>query len=119
MNREARSKFITAYSKVLTTAWADDKYMANLKSNPAATLAAAGLAVPAGVTVHIKSSTGGDGTLEDQLKLWEEGLGKKSVDLYVPAQPQMADGELSDTQLESIAGGSDCCCSCTPCCTCT
>ena len=119
MNREQRSKFIAAYSKVLTTAWADDKYMAKLKADPAATLSAAGLAVPAGVKINLKTSGGGDGTLEDQLKLWEEGVAKKSVDLYVPAQPAMADGELSDTQLESIAGGSDCCCSCTPCCTCT
>lgn len=118
MNREERSQFISAYSKVLTQAWADDKYMQKVKTDGAAALREAGLKLPGNVKVNVKGQ-GGSGTLEDQLKLYEQGVKSGSFDLYVPAQPAMKDGELSDTQLESIAGGADCCCSCTPCCTCT
>jgi hypothetical protein len=118
MKREERSQFISAYSKVLTQAWADDQYMARVRTDAGAALREAGLTLPAGVKVNVKGS-GGSGTLEDQLKMYEQGVGKGGFDLYIPAQPSMKDGELSDQQLESIAGGADCCCCCTPCCTCT
>ena len=119
MTREERSKFINGYSKVLTGAWADDKFMSRLKADPASVLNEAGVKVPAGVKINLKTQIAGEGGLDDQIKLWEEGLKKGAVDLYVPAQPQLGDGELSDQQLESIAGGGDCCCCCTPCCCCT
>jgi hypothetical protein len=119
MTREERSKFINGYSKVLTSAWADEKFMARLQADPGSVMKEAGVPIPAGVKVNLKTNMGGDGGLDDQIKLYEDGLKSGAVDIYVPAQPQMADGELSDTQLESIAGGSDCCCCCTPCCTCT
>jgi hypothetical protein len=118
MNREDRSQFISAYSKVLTQAWADDKYMQKVRTDAAGALRDAGLKLPANVKVNVKTQ-GGTGTLEDQVKLFEDGSKKGSFDLYIPAQPSMKDGELSDQQLESIAGGSDCCCCCTPSCTCT
>ena len=118
MTREERSKFIDSYSKVLTQAWADPGYLKGLQANPVPTLNSAGVKVPAGVTVNIITKTAGEGTLEDQIRIWEEGLKKGSADLYVPAEPQLGDGELSDTQLEAIAGGADCCCTCTPCCSC-
>jgi hypothetical protein len=118
MTREERSKFISGYSKALTTAWADDKYMSRLKSDPTGVLKEAGVPLPAGVKVNLKTNLS-DGGLDDQIKLFEDGLKKGSVDIYVPAQPQMGDGELSDQQLESIAGGGDCCCCCTPSCSCT
>jgi hypothetical protein len=118
MNREERSKFIDSYSKVLTQAWADASFLKSLQASPAAILNTAGITVPPGVTVNIITKTAGEGTLEDQIRIWEEGLKKGSADLYVPAEPQLGDGELSDSQLEAIAGGGDCCCTCTPCCCC-
>ena len=118
MTREERSKFIDAYSKVLTQAWADAEYLKTLQANPNRTLKAAGINVPDNVKVNIITKVAGQGTLEDQIRLFEDGLKKGSIDLYVPAEPQLGDGELSDTQLEAIAGGGDCCCTCTPCCCC-
>ena len=118
MTREERSKFIGGYSKVLTNAWADEKFMAQLKADPAGVLSQAGVSIPSGVRVNLKTNKEGDGGLDDQIRLYEEGLKSGSVDIYVPAEPQMGDGELSDSQLESIAGGGDCCCCCTPCCSC-
>ena len=104
MNREERSKFIEGYSKVLTQAWTDKNYMKSLQATPAATLNAAGVKVPANVKVNVITKIAGQGTLEDQIRIWEEGLKKGTADLYVPAEPQLGDGELSDTQLEAIAG---------------
>jgi hypothetical protein len=118
MTREERSKFIAAYSKVLTAAWADNGYMQRLQQDAGGALRQAGLEVPTGVSINVKSVSGG-GTLEDQIRLYDEGLKAGKIDLYVPAQPSMKDGELSDAQLESIAGGGDCCCSCCPSCTST
>ena len=119
MNRESRSKFIKAYSTVLTNAWGDPKYLASLQANPASVLSTAGLAVPAGVKINIKTEKAGEGSLEDQMRLWESGLQAGSIDLFVPKTPQITEGELSSEQLEAVAGGADCCCCCTPSCTCT
>jgi len=120
MNRESRSKFVKAYSTVLTNSWADEKYLSNLKVNPTRVLADAGLPVPSGVKITVHTQKEGEGTLEDQIRLWESGMQSGSIDLYVPQTPQIKEGELSSEQLEAIAGGTDCCCcSCTPCCTCT
>jgi hypothetical protein len=119
MNRESRSKFLKGYTIVLTKAWADQKYLQDLKVNPNHALAEAGLPVPPGVSVKVHTEKQGEGTLEDQIRLWEAGLKSGSIDLFVPQEPQMKEGELSSGQLEAIAGGADCCCCCTPSCTCT
>jgi hypothetical protein len=119
MNREERSKFVSGFSKVLTQSWADESYRKRLHDDPVAVLREAGVTVPDGVTVNIKTEISGDGDLEGQIKLWEAGLKSGSADLYVPSTPQLADGELSDSQLEAVAGGGDCCCTCTPTCCCT
>ncbi len=119
MTREERSKFIHGYSKLLTGAWADEKAMAQLTSNPGAALQTAGLDVPSGVVVNVKTEMGTSGNLSDQVRLWESGLKSGSIGLYVPAAPQLSDSDLSDEQLESVAGGGDCCCCCCPCCSCT
>jgi hypothetical protein len=43
--------------------------------------------------------------------------------MRLPNKPvTLAEGELSDSELESVAGGGNtiyCCCSCCPCCCCT
>jgi hypothetical protein len=48
--------------------------------------------------------------------------GAYTVVMRLPAKPSdLAEGELSDEQLEAVAGGSTtvyCCCSCCPCCSC-
>lgn len=119
MDRQERSQFITGYSKALTMAWSDEAFKKRLVSDPPNALKDAGLKVPSGVKVNVITKIAGQGTLEDQIKIWEAGIAKGAVDLYVPDQPQLKEGELSDQQLEAVAGGADCCCTCTPCCTCT
>jgi hypothetical protein len=116
MTREERSKFVEGYSKVLTQAWADDAFRSRLQANPRDVLQQEGISVPSNVKVNLIEQVQQEGSLEDQIRIWAEGLEKGEVDLYVPATPQLADGELSETQLEAVAGGGDCCCCCTPCC---
>jgi hypothetical protein len=119
MNREERSSFVEGYSKMLTQSWADEAYRKSVIGDAAGKLREAGVAVVAGTKVNVITEITSEGTLEDQIKLYEQGSLTGSFDLYLPTTPQMADGELSDTQLEAVAGGGDCCCCCTPCCSCT
>ena len=93
--------------------------MSKVKANPAQALEEAGLTIPAGATVTISDSKG-EGSLDDQVKLWEEGATSGNITLYVPDVPQIETTELSESELEGVAGGdtSYCCC-CSPCCTCT
>jgi hypothetical protein len=112
--------FMKAYSSVLRKVWSgDEDYKKKLLSNPSAVLKDAGLD-PGTAKVNIITKITREGTLDDQLRLWEEGLKSGAIDLYVPLeQPEaVEDVDLTDAELESVAGGGDCCCTCTPCCCC-
>ena len=76
---------IAAYAKVVKQAWSDPAFKARLMENPQASLAAAGVPVPAGVTVKV---------LEDTDEV---------VHLVLP--PQTGDDALSDDHLDLVAGG--------------
>jgi len=78
-------------SKVIAKAWADEAFKARLLADPAATLAAEGLASPAGLTVRVVENT------------------DTVFNLVLPPKPQ----DLSDADLDQVAGGA-CNCNCTP-----
>lgn len=118
MDAAERSRFVGAYTKLLTNAWADEAFMQRVKSDPRPALEEVGLTVPAGAKIEVLDSQG-DGSLDDQVKLWEEGTASGDIKLYVPAVPQIDTAELSEAELEGVAGGSTYCCCCSPCCTCT
>jgi hypothetical protein len=118
MDAAERSKFVGAYTKLLTQAWSDEAFMKQVRSNPNQALEEVGLSVPAGTKVNIQDSQG-EGNLDEQVSLWEKGIASGEVTLYVPEVPQIDTAELSESELAGVAGGDSYCCCCSPCCTCT
>jgi hypothetical protein len=118
MDSAARSEFVASYTKLLTNAWSDEDFATRLKSDPKSVLGEVGLEVPDTATVAIRSE-GGEGTLDDQVAIWEEGETTGTYVLYVPDVPKVETTELSEAELAGVAGGTDYCCCCSPCCTCT
>src|ERR1700757_4007484 len=118
MDAAERSQFVGAYTKLLTNAWSDEAFMNKVRSSPAAALEEVGLNVPAGATIDIEDSQG-EGNLDEQVCLWEEGSKTGKITLYVPEVPQIDTAELSEAELAGVAGGDTYCCCCSPCCTCT
>jgi len=118
MDATERSQFVAGYTKLLTNAWSDEAFKKRLLADPVRVLEEVGLDVPAGSTVDIEDSKG-EGNLDDQVKLWEDGKASGKFIVYVPNAPQVDTAELSESELEGVAGGDSYCCCCSPCCTCT
>ena len=120
-----RREFTMAYARILGRVWKEeDDFKAGLLANPEETLKAEGLD-PQDAKVSIITEIKEQGTLDDQIRLWEEGLSSGSIDLYIPTAPPkdaFEDVELTEEELELVAGGGCCtcsaCCTCTPCCSC-
>ena len=78
MNDQAKQ-----YQQLIAKCWADDAFKQRLLADPAGTLAAEGMAVPAGVTVRV---------VEDTAQV---------VTLVIPTRPT----ELTDEALAGVAAG--------------
>ena len=118
METTERSDFVRSYTKVLTNAWSDEEFLRRLQADPKSTLSEFGLDPGADANVDIVTQVEGEGGLDDQVQLWDQGKTTGNYKLYVPAVPQIEGKQLSEDELESVAGGEDYCCCCTPCCTC-
>src|SRR5579885_3583878 len=116
-----RQAFVKGYTKILTNAWSDDTFKRELQDDPHSVLAEYGLSVPASATVDIVTTVAGEGSLDDQVQIWEQGESTGTDTLYVPDVPQVESGELSEAELDTVSGAGDVtvCCCCTPCCTST
>ncbi|MHB8340205.1 MAG: hypothetical protein ACYDB7_03405 [Mycobacteriales bacterium] len=122
MDAAERTSFISNYSKLLVGAWSDTGVADRLVADPKAVLSEFGLTVSkdARVTVvrQIPASHGAP-DVDVQVRLWEEGQRTGSFEMHVPETPQIDMSELSESELEGVAGGwSISCCSCCPCCCC-
>jgi hypothetical protein len=117
-----KSVFIQGYSKIMALSWVDEDYKSRLLNDPRSVLAEAGIATPEGARISVVTlDASGEGSIQDQLALWEEGESTGVYQLHVPLRPANFDPDdvvLSDTQLEAVAGGVIACCCCTPCCCC-
>ncbi|GAB1394983.1 hypothetical protein MASR1M60_31470 [Rhodocyclaceae bacterium] len=78
--------------QLIAKCWADEAFKQKLLADPAATLKAAGIAVPEGGTVRVVENTA------------------QEVTLVIPARPT----ELSDDELAGASGGRGCFMSCGP-----
>lgn len=113
------SSFVKNYALLLKAVWIGEPDLKErLLAEPEKVVKEYGLD-PGQAKVTIITQIQDEGTVEDQMRLWEEGKQKGSIELYVPLSiPEDAfeDMELSDEELEMVAGGG---CTCTGCCTCT
>ena len=80
MTREEHDK---VKAKILAKVWSDEAYKARLFSNPRAAMREVGFEVPEGIEVQV---------VEETEKKWV---------VFLPPKPE---GELSEQQLEAVAG---------------
>lgn len=86
MSREQQDERAKAYGRIVAKAWSNEAFKQRLLADPAAVLRAEGITVPAGSELRIFENT------------------DKVINLTLPAKPAVS--ELSDEQLQSVAGGS-------------
>jgi len=72
------------YGQLIAKAWSDEGFKAKLLSDPKAAMKEVGMDVPEGVDIEVVEST------------------QEKVYLVIPAKPV---GELSDEDLDKVAGG--------------
>ncbi len=89
MSQEQRQEQAKAYGRVVAKAWADAEFKQRLLANPTAVLRAEGVLIPEGNEVRMVENT-------DRLTY-----------LPLPTKPD----NLSDEQLDQVAGGADSCAS--------
>ncbi len=117
-------KFLNAYGNFLVQSWGNPALKKRFKDEPGRVLKEFGLD-PEGAKVEVESPKmkpgTGEATAESQVKLWNDGKKAGKIRFIYPEEPpqDLKTAELSDQELEAIAGGwsvGSCCCS--PCCCC-
>jgi hypothetical protein len=118
----SEEKFLQIYGNLLVQTWGDAELKKRFKANPAEVLKEYGLD-PGNATVELKApwaEATEECTPESQVRMWNEGLAAGKITFIYPENPpEGVSSELSEEQLEAVAGGwsvGSCCC--TPCCSC-
>jgi hypothetical protein len=116
-----RQAFIQGYANMVARTWMDDTYRQLVVSNPADTLAQAGMPTIAGAVIRVlQHQITGSGKIEDQVDAWIAGNTSGLYDLFLPMVPdqfQVTPGGGAAGG-DACAGGDSTCCCC-PCCCCT
>jgi len=111
------------WAKITAEAWRDSSFKQELLSRPNQVLGRYGMAFPDNYIVRIFEQGPNEPAGTPPFSLSEGENGGYTVVMRLPAKPaELGEGELSDQQLEAVAGGDNltvyCCCSCCPCCSC-
>ena len=118
----AEEKFLQIYGNLLVHTWGDAELKARFMANPAEVLREFGLDA-GNATVELYSpleEITEECTPESQVRMWNEGLQTGTIKFIYPENPpEGLSGELTEEELEAVAGGwSIGSCSCSPCCCC-
>jgi hypothetical protein len=82
-----RQDYAQRWGRLVARAWGDEGFKARLLAEPAAVLAEQGIPLPPGMQVWVHENTA------------------TAVHLVLPPHPPSVKGELSDEELEAVAGG--------------
>lgn len=124
LSEQDRAEFVGGYTRALINAWSNEEFAAQLDADPVAALTEVGIAIPEGADVRVDrggpAADDRQGSLEDQVQMYEDGRMTGRFVFAIPADPKINTGELSDEDLMGVAAGTNfCCCCCTnPCCSC-
>jgi hypothetical protein len=83
-NQEQAEEYAKKYGQIVAKAWADEEFKARLLADPAAVLQSEGISIPAGVELRAVENT--------------------PEVMYISLPPKPSE-ELSDEQLNQVAGG--------------
>jgi len=104
MSAANMESFIRSYSTLMLTMWRDDEERARLLADPTGYAAAAGLPVAPGSIVEVDTSACAlPMSPEDVMADWSRTPGRHI--LHVPDASVAEHGELTETQLQSVAAG--------------
>jgi hypothetical protein len=117
----SEQEFLEKYGRFLVTSWGTPPVKKRFKEDPAKVLKEFGLDPGnAQVLVEKPGPPSAQATKESAAKLWNDGKKAGKIRFIYPEEPpaDLATMDLTDDQLEAIAGGGYYCCCCTPCCSC-
>jgi hypothetical protein len=97
MKKKKQEQFAKKWAQVIAKAWIDEEFKEKLLKNPAKTLAAMGIEIPAGQKIEIHAGS------------------EKVIHLVLPQKPA---GVLSEQDLIKLVGGAGQDCTCVPQCVC-
>ncbi|HEX8093549.1 hypothetical protein [Jatrophihabitans sp.] len=120
MEPSSRSKFVTAYSRLVADVWAEPDKERQLEADPRGFIAGYGLEVPDGVKVTLLRDVGdAEPDLDQQVQTWLQAPETGELILVVPALDPVAESELDEHELDAVVAGLDlsCACCCPCCCT--
>lgn len=118
LEAKEREGFVRAWGTVLARSWEDDDFKARLHERPADVLRESGLALKDGADVQLVTPPADAGPdLDLQISEYEKGAETGTYVFYVQDSNVVETQEVSEKELEGVAGGMCsssvlCCCCC-------
>ncbi|MEU1884783.1 hypothetical protein AB0M91_17250 [Micromonospora rifamycinica] len=102
--QEFGARFVTKYSELVTAVWRSDEELQRLLADPTGYATAAGLPVSPGATVEVDRAQPTTLYTKDEIVADWSGTPGRHV-LHVPEVPLVDLNELTEAELETVAGG--------------